>query len=239
MSEDRYQVLNPDVHGKLRVKQGHSAALGDDVMFCMVFPPEMRNVQASYPILFQKNADDGTFFALALFGFQKGENLYLGEDGWEDVYIPQMIRRQPLLIGFQKGEGDSRKAVISLDTESPRLNTEEGEPLFLEHGGASDYLSDVSDLLEKIHHGHQQTQQLVRLLLKHDLLESFALEVTLNSGEQCQLMGFYTINEDKLQALSADAMHELNDAGALAAIFMIVASQGQFRQLIVRKNRRS
>jgi hypothetical protein len=239
LQEDRYQVLNPDVHGDLKVRQGYSAELGDNVMFSMVFPPELRNVQASYPILFQKNADDGTFFTLALFGFEQGENLFLTDSGWEDMYIPQMIRRQPLLIGFQQGEGDQRKAVISIDTESPKLSREEGEPLFLPHGGASDYLSEMSDLLERIHNGHRQTQKLTKLLLAHELLEPFALEVTLDSGEQCQLMGFYAINEDKLQALSTEALHEFNQAGALAAVFMIVASQAQFRQLVIRKNRRA
>lgn len=240
MSQDRYQVLNTKAHGHLRIKQGHSKSLGDDVWYSMVFPTEMRNVQTSYPILFHRHAQDGTYFALALFGFQEGENLFLTEDEWEDVvYIPQMIRRQPLLIGFEKGEGDTASAVISVDMENPRVGITEGEPLFLENGDPSEYLNGQLDLLEKVHHGFQHAQMLTRLLLKHELLDPFALDVKLDSGEQCKLSGFYAINEDKLQALPSSAMHELNEAGALAAIFMIVASQGQFRQLVARKNRRS
>jgi hypothetical protein len=234
---ERYQMLNVKDHGELRVRTERSAELGDSVMHCMIFPSEFRNVQATYPILWQKNPETGGFFALALFGFEEGENLFLNEDGWAEAYVPLMIRRQPLLIGFQgKGEED-RQAVVSIDSESPRLNRSEGEELFLAHGGVSDYLARMSDLLEAVHHGHLQSDQFCALLEKHQLLEPFVLDVTLDSGEQCQLIGFYAINEERLQNLSADALHELQEKGALAPVFMAVASQSQFRPLIARKNR--
>ena len=239
MQAERYEILNSDDHGDLRVRTERSADLGDDLMHCVVFPAEFRNVQASYPILWQKQADSDSFFAIALFGFEHGENLFLTDRGWEDAYLPLMVRRQPLLIGFQQsGEGD-RKPVVSIDTQSPRLSREEGELLFLPHGGASDYLAQMSGLLEDVHRGHQQSEQFCTLLQKHGLLESFVLDVTLRSGEQAQLVGFYAINEQRLQNLPGAVLHELQEKGALAAIFMAVASQSQFRSLIARKNRRS
>ncbi|MEM1189818.1 MAG: SapC family protein [Pseudomonadota bacterium] len=238
LSQERYQVLNADEHGALRVRTQRAAALGDDLMSCMVFPGEFRNVQASYPILFQKYADTGRFFAVALFGFEEGENLFLGEDGWEPVYLPLVMQRQPLLIAFQENSGDEKKAVISIDTESPRLNEDEGAPLFLPHGGASEYLAEMSDILESVHLGHQQSETFCALLEKHGLLESFVLDVTLDNGEQHQLVGFYGINEERLQALSPEALHELQENGALLATFLAVASLAQFRQLIRRKNRK-
>jgi hypothetical protein len=248
LQTERYQVLNADEHGKLRVRTERSAELGDSLMHCMVFPGEFRNVQASYPILFQKYPDTGRFYALALFGFEEGENLFLSEKGWEPAYLPLVMQRQPLLIAFQAGSAgadgasggaDEKKAVVSIDMESPRLSEEQGEALFLPHGGASEYLSNMSTTLERVHLGHQQSEQLCALLEKYELLESFVLDVTLDSGEQHQLLGFYGINEEKLQKLSADALAELQEKGALAPIFMAVASVSQFRGLINRKNRRS
>ncbi|MEE4279125.1 MAG: SapC family protein [Halieaceae bacterium] len=247
MQTERYQVLNADEHGSLRVRTERSAELGDNLMHCMVFPGEFRNVQASYPILFQKYPDTGRFYALALFGFEEGENLFLGDSGWEPAYLPLVMQRQPLLIAFQRsaaadgrapGDAD-KKAVISIDMESPRLSEDEGEALFLPHGGASEYLSGMSTTLERVHLGHQQSEQLCTLLEKYELLESFVLDVTLDSGAQHQLMGFYAINEEKLQNLGAEALTELQEKGALAPIFMAVASTSQFRFLIHRKNRRA
>ena len=239
MQAERYEVLNSDDHGDLRIRTERSAALGDDLMHCVVFPAEFRNVQASYPILWQKEAETEKFFSVALFGFEQGENLFLTEAGWDDAYLPLMMRRQPLLIGFQQSGDGERKPVVSIDTQSPRLSREEGERLFLPHGGASDYLAHMSGLLESVHQGHQQSEQFCALLEKHDLLESLVLDVTLESGEKGQLLGFHAINEERLQNLSAEVLHELQEKGALAAIFMAVASQSQLRQLIARKNRRS
>jgi len=245
LQTERYQVLNADEHGKLRVRTERSAELGDNLMHCMVFPGEFRNVQASYPILFQKYPETGRFYALALFGFEEGENLFLNDQGWEPAYLPLVMQRQPLLIAFQtstasaSSEAGEKKAVISIDMDSPRLSEEQGEALFLPHGGASDYLSNMSTTLERVHLGHQQSEQLCALLEKYELLESFVLDVTLDSGAQHQLLGFYGINEEKLQNLGADVLAELQEKGALAPIFMAVASVSQFRALINRKNRRT
>jgi len=236
---ERYEVLNAEDHGELRIRTERSAALGDDLMYCVVFPGEFRSVQGSYPILWQKNAETGRFFALALFGFEEGENLFLDDAGWDDAYVPQMMLRQPLFIGFQKTADDQRKPVISIDRDSPRLSRDEGEPLFLPHGGVSDFLAQMGDLLELIHRGHQQSDKLSQLLEKHDLLEPFVLDVTLSRGDQCQLIGFSAINEERLQNLSAEALAELQADGALAPIFMAVASHAQFRTLVARKDRRS
>lgn len=241
MEDNRYQMLNATAHGRLRVKTAHSPALGDAVMHCMVFPAEFRNVQASYPILFQKNPETGQFYAVALFGFEQGENLFLNENGWHDAYVPLMMRRQPFLIGLQERAGGEKKPVISIDMESPRLveDGNEGEALFLGHGGASDFLADMGSLLESVHKGHEDTERLCSVLLEHGLIELFALDVTLDNGNPCQLLGFYAINEDRLQALDAEALGRLQAAGALAPLFMIVASQSQLRPLLARKNARS
>ena len=46
-----YQLLNNVDHQSLRVVTERGAKYGDDVMFAMTFPFEMRSVQACYPIL--------------------------------------------------------------------------------------------------------------------------------------------------------------------------------------------
>ena len=75
-------------------------------------------------------------------------------------------------------------------------------------------------------------------MLKYDLIESFTLRVELNDGTQNQLQGFYTINEDKLNGLSSEAVCEIMSSGYLQAAYMVIASMSNFRSLIERKNRR-
>ncbi|MEW5249513.1 SapC family protein [Microbulbifer discodermiae] len=233
--------LNSVDHSELRVITERSAAYGDDVWYALTFPLEFRSLQASYPIFFQKDARTGNFLCLALLGFTEGENLYLRDGRWDASYVPLAIRRQPFLIGrqtvFEEGR-EKNQRVVHIDLENPRVNSDKGEALFLQHGGNSPYLDQVADMLEAIHQGLGQNEGFIAALLAHELLESFTLDITLDNGERNQLVGFYTINEDRLRQLDGETLAQLHSAGYLEAIFMAMASQSNVRRLMDEKNRR-
>jgi hypothetical protein len=113
----------------------------------------------------------------------------------------------------------------------------EGEPVFLTHGGNTDYLEQVNSILGAIYQGLQATPAFIVALLEHSLLESFVFDIELDDGSQNRLAGLYTINEEKLAALGADAHGRLHQGGHLQAIYMALASLSCFRDLIERKNR--
>ncbi|MBB5212670.1 SapC family protein [Microbulbifer hydrolyticus] len=235
-------LLNNVEHRDLRVITERSSSLGDDAWYALTFPLEFRALQGQYPIFFQKDANSDTFFPLALLGLEPGENLYLRDGKWTATHIPLTIRREPFLIGRQNFVEDGvqkTRRVIHIDLDSPRVNRERGEPLFLEYGGNSPFLDSMSDLLEAIHHGIEQSEKFVRALQIHGLLESITLDVTLDNGESNQLKGFYTIDEERLRALNAEDLNELHRAGFLEAIYMVMASQAQMRRLIDEKSRRA
>ena len=232
-------LLNNVEHKDLRIITTRSAEFGDRVMSALTFPDEFRSVQAHYPIFFGKSADTGGFQPLAMFGFEKDENLFLTSEGWDATYVPLSIERQPFLIGFQQRTdvgGVSRQMVIHVDMDHPRISQEEGERVFLEHGGYTDYLNQMNDALFTIHEGYERNKGFVQVLLDHDLLESFTLDVELNDGSRHRLAGFYTINEEKLGALDADVLVKLNSDGFLLPIYMAVASMSNIRELIRRRN---
>jgi hypothetical protein len=233
-----YVLLNDIEHANLKVVNERSEALGDKVKYAMTFPFEFRSIQACYPIFFQKEASTGAFFPLALFGFENDENLFLNDNGWQAPYVPVMIRRQPFLIGFQSDADDSevKNPVVSIDMDSPRISETEGESLFLEHGGSSEFLQKVTGNLELIHQAHEHSRKFVEALIEHDLLESFTLNIELDNGSANQLMGYYTINEDSVQQLSAESLASLNSQGFLQPIFMVLASHSCIRALIDIKN---
>jgi hypothetical protein len=236
----RHALLNNVEHKALRVLTAHSAALGDDVMYAVTFPAEFRNIQASYPIVFQKRADTGQFQALALFGFTSGENLFLNSAGWDASYVPVSIERVPFLIGPPGAAppGGTPQLMVHIDLDHPRVNSVEGEPLFREHGGSTDFLDRISTKLHALHEGILETHALVEELLKHELLESFVLDVELKDGSHNRLAGFYTVNEERLHALDGATIAALHTRGFLRAIYMVVASTAHFRDLIDRRNRR-
>jgi hypothetical protein len=223
--------LNNVDHKNLRVVTTRGAAYGDAVMSALTFPAEFRDLQACYPIVFAQDGN-GSYDAIALLGFEQGENLFLGPNGWDAPAIPLTVERQPFMIG----RGDELSVHIDLDSPRVRDGGIEGEALFLTYGGTSEYLERISAVLRTIHDGLAASRAFVTALVELELIESFVLDVELDDGSQNRLAGFYTINEDRLAQLSADQLAALHGKGYLQAIYMAVASLAQFRALIQRKN---
>jgi hypothetical protein len=228
-----HALLNNIDHQDLRVITRRGAEFGDSQMLAVTFPAEFRDVQACYPIVFRKTTDGLGFEPVALFGFEEGENLFLHGDQWQAMVLPMMVERQPFLIGVNGDE-----LMVNIDLDSPRLSRTEGEAVFKPHGGHTAFLEQTNALLAAIHQGLQQTPAFLSALLHYELLESFVLDVELNDGSQNRLVGFYTINEDRLAALDGTALAALHQGGHLQAIYMVLASLSNLRSLIDRKNAR-
>lgn len=232
-------LLNNVDHKDLKVITTRSAEYGDNVQFAITFSWEFRSIQAHYPIFFTQNSGTGGFAAVAMFGFQDKENLFLRDRGWDANYVPLTIRREPFLIGFQQsaaGGDTDREPVIHVDMDSPRVSDSEGEAAFLAHGGISEYLDQTNSILNTINEGYPVHELFVKELAEHGLLEPFALDIELNDGSRNRLMGFHTINEDALFELDGDALAGLNEKGFLLPIYMALASLSNIRDLIDRKN---
>jgi hypothetical protein len=237
-----YTILNNDVHQNLTVNTSRSAEYGDNIMYTMTFPMEFRDIQSCYPIFFCKDPESGQLYPAALLGFEQDQNLFLSDSGWDATYIPLMVRRHPFLIGFQadpdSGEG-ATKPVVSIDSDSPRLINDEGtegEVLFNQDGTPSNFLQTSIGTLESIHRGLEHNKGFIAALLEHELLEPFSLEITLNDGSNNQLMGFYTIAEEKLQSLDGETLAKFNAQGYLQSIYMAIASFARLRPMIDKKN---
>ena len=232
----QYEILNKEKHRHLRIKTGYGAALGDAVMYMMTYPMEFRDIQSCYPILFTKDPNTGGFFPAAVFGFEANQNLFLQDNGWDAPYVPALAQRQPFLIATG-GEGDDRTPVVSLDLDHPRISQDEGEALFDNQGGKTEFLDRKIALLDKLHRGLQHGKGFVDALLRHELLEQITLDIAFNDGSKQTLQGFYSIAEERLYQLQGDVLESLNQAGYLQPVFMAVASLSRMRDVIERRNR--
>jgi len=225
-------LLNNIDHKDLRVISKRGVEYGDGVMFAVTFPSEFRSLQAHYPIVFHKSPDGATFAPIALLGLQDGQNLFLGPEGWNAAYVPLAIERQPFLIGTAGEE-----LMIHIDLDSARVSSTEGEPVFLPHGGTTEFLERMNSVLLAIHQGLQSTPAFIAALLEHGLLESFVFDIELADGSQNRLAGFYTINEERLAELGGSALERLHKGGHLQAIYMAVASLSNLRVLVELRSR--
>lgn len=231
-----HAILTAEDHRGLRVRTDRGAGLGDAIMCCLVVPDEFRRVQDEYPILFRLTPERDGFTALAMFGFENGENLFLGQDGWDARYLPLAVDVQPFLIGRPAPGGAD--AQVHVDLASPRVGGAEGVRVFGEDGRPTPFLESVAEKLGELDQGYRASAGFFAALMRHELLEPLTLEITLDDGSVNRLVGFHGIDEDRLRALAPDAVAELHGDGHLMPVFMALASLGRLRELIARKNRR-
>lgn len=234
-----HMLLNVEAHREVRVRRERSASTGDEVMTAMVVPDEFRRISADYPILFRPTAERDGFMAVALFGFEGGENLFLNDDRWDATYIPLSIDIQPFLLSGSPDADAPRKAVI--DMASPRIVADgvtDGVRVFDRDGRPTPYLETVLERLGVLDSGYRNSAPFFAAIERFGLLEPFTLEVTLADGATNRLVGFHTIAEDRLRELDAAALGELSRDGHLMPLFMVIASLANLPALIARKNRR-
>lgn len=237
-----HQLLDNITHKDLRVRTHYETSIEPSASYTRIFLSEFRDVQNHYPILFQKQDDAAGFDPISLFGFAPQENLFLNDNGWQAGYIPLSIQRKPFLIGFQEKQIDGalrEEPVVFIDMDSPRISQASdlrATAVFLPQGGQSEYLARINSILLSVHEGHQQLPAFVAALQEHDLLELISIKVQLDDGSHHELNTLYGIHEEKLNALSAAVLKDLQSKGYLQAIYMCIASLSNLAKLISLKN---
>ena len=227
-------ALSKVEHKNIRIKTERSVEFGDGVMSCITVPNEFRNVQSHYPILFQLNAERDEFRLVAMFGFTQGENLFLKNEKWDARYKPLAIEVQPFLIG--KSSKDSSEHSVHIDLDSPKANMDDGIRVFDNEGKPTEYLESIQAKLGALHDGYQNSPGYIECLQKYDLIEPLVMEIELIDGSINRLVGFHTINEDKLNNLDSHGLTEMSKNGYLLPTFMIIASLSKIVNLVDRKN---
>ncbi len=229
-------LLNNVEHKDLKVITTHSDAYGENIMCVPVYPVECRHAQAHYPLMFAKDAN-GNFQMVALLGFEQGENLFLSGREWLANYKPLLIEKGPFLIGRNSQQGEETLS-IHIDLDDPRVNESEGQPVFLPHGGNTDFIDNIANVLSTIHQSQNEAGLFVQRLNELELIESFVVDIDLDGSGTHRLSGFYALNEDKLKNLDATTLGELHSNGYIELIYMMVASMSHLRDLVELKKAR-
>lgn len=231
--------LNNKTLKDLKISTKFSNKFGDNISNTLTFPTEFMEVQKEYPILFSKNPETGEFQSVVLFGFKKDENLFLKRGKWNANYIPAVIAKGPFLIGKEEQEQDGKvvtNAIVAVDMDSPRVNDDDGEAVFLENGESTPYLDKISRTLAIIDQGSLISKSMFDAFNEYNLIEPVTLDIQLENGEKGTIAGNYTIHSEKLTQLDGAALEKLNKAGFLPLAFAVAASLGNVKKLIDMKN---
>ncbi|WKL57034.1 SapC family protein [Asticcacaulis sp. ZE23SCel15] len=237
----RQPVLIDNVeHHDLKYISGHAPAFGDSVNQAPVFPTEFADIQREYPIFFRRD-DKNNFYAVALLGLDKDENLFLDGTEWNARYIPAMIARGPFLIGFKSEEIDGetrREPMIHADITHPRFSRTEGEPLFLPHGGNAPRLERIARTLRTIHTGAEVMPVMFSAFEAAGLLAPIEVDIRLDETTAYKIPDLFGISAEALSGLKGETLQSLNQSGFLALAFQVMSSLGNMSKIIELKNRK-
>lgn len=237
----RFEVLDNVAHQDLRVATRFGQEFGDATGMVAAFPTEFAELQREYPIFFRRDPESRELAAVALLGFDRGENLYLQGERWNASYVPGAVAKGPFLIGFRERHDagvPQREPVIHVDLEHARIRSGEGEPVFLPHGGHTPYLQHIVTVLRGIHDGVGAGKALYAALDALDLVQPLSLDVRFDDAHGVNLTGLCGIDRERLAALDADSLHSLHRAGWLEGAYLVLASMQNLRRLIAEKQRR-
>lgn len=223
-------------HGSLRVDAEGLPEL-DNVNQALVVPGEFEDVQREFPILLRRD-QDGKFIAVALLGFEKGENLFLADGRWTTRYVPAAHRRGPFYLGVRERSPGSHELAVHIDLDDPRVGAVDGESIFKELGGNSRYLDRAIDALHVVHDGLASAPEMFSLLEDLGLIQPIAIEAKLDDGRTYQLPSMFTIAMDRLQGLTGGELDRLHRSGFLAPTIFIRSSLPNLNRLIELKQRK-
>jgi len=215
-------------HARLRVSAPSTSDLS--VNQALVVPIEFEELQREYAILFRKDSD-GLFQSVALLGLDRGENLVMREGEWITRYIPATLRRGPFFLDVGEEQQPSDPAIV-IDLDHPSVSEAEGEPLFLPQGGAAPFLQQATQALRTVHQGLELSRAMFDLFAEIDLIRPIAIEVNIGDGKQYRLPDFFTIDAERLGALSGPQLERLNRTCFLAAAIHARSSLGNITRLI-------
>lgn len=233
-----HQILDPANHGTLRIRTEAGAEFGDGTMATLVVPGEFRRLACEYPILFRHDSASGNFSALALMGFEEGENLYLEAGEWYASVRPLSLAIRPFLVG--RGRSDGGAGQVHIDMDHPRVSTTgEGTLVFDDHGRPTPFLEEAAAMLGALDEGYRASGEFFAALDRYGLIEPFAMDVAMPDGSQNRLVGYHLINEEKLAALEPGALAELHRDGHLAPAYAALTSLGNLAKLARRKIERA
>jgi len=240
-------AIDNKIHKNVRIDSNKAELHGAELHMIPVVLSEFVNLAVQYPIVLTKNGDTGQFICIAMLGFKPYENLFWQNGQWQGLYLPLQIQRQPFFVGNvdveNSEQGVKSNQVVCVDFDSPTIvenchDKTEGEPLFTENGVETEFFQQAKARIAQLLQGEVANQHFIDKLKELDLLQPLSVEISFVNQEKTRLNGLYTIDKEKLAALTEQKVFALHQAGFLEAIYTMIASLGQIYALIDKKNKR-
>ena len=229
------QPLNPEQHAGLGVKNvPEPYGFLREAHAVPVTVTEFGMAAASYPVIFV--GDD--FTPVGVMGVRQGQNLFVTEEGQADpdFYIPAFVRRYPFVFA---NDSQAERLLLCIDRDAPMVTNQPEIPLF-ENGEPSEYTQNAINFCEEFERQRRATVEFVKIVKSFDLFEQKTVMFQPRDpqgnavGEQQKIADYWAVDEQKLNALSAEQYEQLRTQGALGAIYAHMISLMNWQRVINR-----
>lgn len=180
---------------------------------------EFAPASLSYPIIFAGDSRN----PLAVMGVQAGENLFITPDGEvaPDAYLPAYIRRYPFVLADDSAQG---RLIVCIERGAPMLAESGGDVPLFDGGQPTEYTQNAINFCNDFEVERRRTEAFVKTIQDLDLFETKVAEYTPrmadgSAGEPQRIAEYFSISEEKLNALPEEKFLELRRNGALGPIY--------------------
>jgi len=225
--------VDAKVHAKVKVRNGADLSIVEDQHAIPLVAHELSRAVGSFPCVFLKNEEMGRFQLVGLMGLAVGENLYVEDGEWKTNHYPLLPSSYPFKL--IPDANDDKQLVFGIDQDSKFFDSKDGDPLYNEDGSESEMHIRRRDLTAQLFEQTRMTAQLTEKVAELELLEARSLSYEVN-GKKASIDGFFTISEEKLNALPDDVILELFKNGSLSVIYASMMSMQQVGDLVKRKH---
>jgi len=202
-----------------------------DWHFVPAISPEFGFACGSYPIVFLGDKK----MPVLVMGLRQGSNVFVRPDGTFDPehYVPAYVRRYP----FVSATNTDQPSTVCVDVDAEFVVSENPERSFFdEKGEPSEYLQQAIDFVSAFENDARATDAFVERLLALDLLEKKDVKVSNQQDPQnpVTVAEYWGVSNQKLNALSAEQLKELQDSGMLTAIYAHLFSLQRWDRILRR-----
>jgi SapC len=225
------EIINLEQHKNIAAKELTSVAFAKSSISAPIGFAEFYEVCRDYPIFFAKDAQ-GQWFATAIFGY-KDENLFIDNEGkWKaGKYIPAFFRRYPFILVKTDDENFSLAFDSVCGEETNESNAVRA--FFEKDGSPSEFTKNAFKFLLEIQNEAVATEGFIKDLESWGLLEEKSAQIVSPDGNTHVINGFFTVNEQKLAALSDKKRSDICKKGAIPLITAHLISLGNIQRLTI------
>lgn len=210
----RIHAVSYERHAALRWRaRAHFGFAAADALVPLTVD-ELPNVAMTLPVCLIRQ--EGGYAPAAMLGLRAGENLMVDDAGrWLGKWVPAAYRAYPFLLGTSE---DGQRLLCMDEGAGLAAGDEDGEPFFVAPGQPTPALAAILALLRDGEQRRAITVAICALLEKHGLIQPWPIALSSPGGTR-HITDLFRIDEVALGLVPADALAELNQAGALSAAY--------------------